>query len=313
MIRVEAGVPTARFCTVVGVPERTWRRHQARARAGARVKGPWPRPARESVREAARRHALAHPAWGHHKVWAMCRHDGHRVSPATVLRLLRDEGLILPAAYQRERRQLAARRKAAFAAEPTGPNQVWQLDFSEFETTTCGTWRIAGCRDYWSKYELGWHMSPTANQHDAIAAVELALADYERMFGRPLIDTCARDQDGTVVPAVTIVTDNGGPFRAFRFEHFIAAHPELRHARTRVRTPGQNGSRERGFGSLKYERLFLEEIDDVLALVAHAEDYRAEYNTVRPHEAIAWNRPLDVHLALADPLIFPEPENLPAT
>ncbi|GEA79736.1 transposase [Cellulomonas uda] len=314
MIRSEAGMPTARFCAVIGVPERTWRRHQSRARAGAQPNRPWPRPARESVREAARRHALAHPAWGHRKVWAMCRHDGHQVSQATVLRLLRDEALILPASYQRERRQLAARRKAAFATDPTGPNQVWQLDFSEFETTTGGTWRIAGCRDYWSKYEHRWHVSPTANQHDAIEAIELALADYENMFGQPLIEACARDQDGNVVAAVTIVTDNGGPFRSFRFEAFITAHPELRHVRTRVRTPGQNGSRERGFGSLKYERLFLEEIDDVLDLVAHAEDYRTEYNTVRPHEAIAWNRPHDVYHGLADPLIpnFPEPENLPA-
>lgn len=69
----------------------------------------------------------------------MARHDGHRVSPATVLRLLREEGLILPAEYQRERRKLAQRRRAAFAAEPTAPNQVWQLDFSEFEITTGGT------------------------------------------------------------------------------------------------------------------------------------------------------------------------------
>ena len=40
------------------------------------------------------------------------------------------EGLILPAAYQRERRKLAERRKAAFTVEPTGLNQVWQLDNS---------------------------------------------------------------------------------------------------------------------------------------------------------------------------------------
>ncbi|WP_431683792.1 integrase core domain-containing protein [Kitasatospora sp. KL5] len=77
--------------------------------------------------------------------------------------------------------------------------------------------------------------------------------------------------------------------------------------------PGQNGSRERGFGSLKYEKLFLEEIPDALDLVRHAEDYRRDYNTVRPHEALAWNRPHDVHTGAADPLIpnFPEPENLP--
>lgn len=62
----------------------------------------------------------------------------------TVLRLLRDEGLILPAACQRERRKLAERRKAAVAVEPTGPNQVWQPDFSEFETTSGGRWRLAG-------------------------------------------------------------------------------------------------------------------------------------------------------------------------
>src|SRR3954463_15562306 len=52
--------------------------------------------------------------------------------------------------YQRERRQLAARRKAAFAVDPTGANQVWQLDFTEFETTTGGTWRLAGCRGAYS-------------------------------------------------------------------------------------------------------------------------------------------------------------------
>ena len=131
VIRVEAGMSTTRFCELIDMPERTWRRWQAKARAGGRPKGPWPRPARQSAKEVTLRHALAHPAWGHRKIWAMVRHDGHVVSEATVLRLLRDEGLILPVQYQRERRKLAKRRKAAFATEPTGPtgpNQVWQLD-----------------------------------------------------------------------------------------------------------------------------------------------------------------------------------------
>jgi transposase InsO family protein len=61
--------------------------------------------------------------------------------------------------------------RAAFAIPPTGPNQVWQLDFSEFETAHGGTWRVAAVIDYWSKYEFAWHWSPTANQYDTIAAV----------------------------------------------------------------------------------------------------------------------------------------------
>ncbi len=42
---------------------------------------------------------------------------------------MRDEGLLLPAEYQKQRRELAKDRRAAFAKNPTTPNQVWQLDF----------------------------------------------------------------------------------------------------------------------------------------------------------------------------------------
>mgnify|MGYP002363578723 FL=1 len=154
------------------------------------------------------------------------------------------------------------------------------------------------------------------NQHDAIDAIELALADYEAVFGHALVDDCPVDEDtGEVLPVLTIVTDNGGPFRSFRFEAFIAQHPELTHVRTRVRTPGQNGSRECGFGTLKYERLFIDEIDDALMLAEHAEEYRLECNQISPHEAIAWTRPQQVHLGLADPTIpsFHTQEILPTT
>ena len=174
---------TTRFCTLIDMPERTWRRWQARAKAGEPVRGPWPMPVSTAAEAAVVKHAEAHVAWGHRKVWAMTRYDGHVVSQATVLRILRRRGLILAANYQRERRQLAAARKAAFVSPPSGPNQVWQLDFSEFETASGGTWRIAACTDYWSKVELGWHFTLTANQHDAIAAIEAAIAEAERLAG----------------------------------------------------------------------------------------------------------------------------------
>ena len=99
-------MPTSRFCKLTGVPERSYRRWQAKARADRPPKGPWPQPARDAARPLATKHALAHPAWGHRKIWAMTRHDGHRVSQATVLRLLRDDGLILPSEYQKQRREL---------------------------------------------------------------------------------------------------------------------------------------------------------------------------------------------------------------
>ena len=138
--------------------------------------------------------------------------------------------------------------------------------------------------------------------HDAVTAVELALAEAEQLLGHPLIDDVNIDPDtGEIVPVVTIVTDNGGPFRSFTFEALITAHPELRHVRTRVRTPGQNGSRERGFGTMKYEWLFREEIDSGLDLDEQINAYRNDYNHIRPHEAFRWNRPADVHAGRAAP------------
>jgi hypothetical protein len=139
--------------------------------------------------------------------------------------------------------------------------------------------------------------------------VELALAKYARALGHPFIDACMVDpQTGELLPAITLVTDNGGPFRAFRFETFMTQHPELRHVRTRVTSPGRNGSRECGFESVKNERLYLHAINDGLDLVRHAEDYRIEHNTIRPHEALARNCPLDVHLGRVDPSTSNSPE-----
>ena len=69
------------------------------------------------------------------------------------------------------------------------------------------------------------------------------------------------------------------------------------------------------FGFLKYERLYREQIDDALDLVRQADAYRIELNTIRPREALAWNRLLEVHQGPADSIIpnFPEPEIPPTT
>ena len=45
VIRTEAGMSTARFCRLLDIPERTWRRKQAKAGTIGFSSGPWPRPA----------------------------------------------------------------------------------------------------------------------------------------------------------------------------------------------------------------------------------------------------------------------------
>ena len=46
---------------------------------------------------------------------------------------------------------------------------------------------------------------------------------------------------------------------------------------------GIDGVRQRAFESVKCERLYREDILDVLDLTSHAEEFRIEFNTIRPH------------------------------
>ena len=288
-------MPTSRFVQLIGVPERSYRRWQQRQQAGRPATGPWPAPARDRVEPLAIVQADRWPAWGHRKIAALLRADGIDAPDSTVLRALHRSGRVLPVDYQAERRQLAQARRAAFVVPPSAPNQVWQLDFSEFETRHGGVWRIAGCSDYWSKLELGWHVSTTANHRDAIETVQLAIAETERLLGRPLRELLVDALTGEIRP-IALVTDNGPCFKAARFAAYIERRPELIHIRTRRKSPQQNGVRERAFGSLKYEHLYRLEIDDGYDLGRQVESYRHVFNTIRPHEHLDWRQPLDVHL-----------------
>lgn len=294
MIREDAAMPVSRFVALLGIPRRTYTRWIAERRAGNPPKGPWPAPAVEAVEPVVEKYAQAWPVWGHRKICALMRADGYEVSPSTVERAMRRRNLLQPREYQAERRELAKARKTAFAEPPTGPNQVWQLDFTEFETTSGGVWRIAGCADYHSKYEFGWHLATTCNALDAERAVLVAIAEAERLAGMPLAEQLTDPTTGKIT-RITLVTDNGGAFKGSRFAAFIASRPELLHIRTRRRSPGQNGVRERAFGSLKYEHLYRLEISDGPSLAVEAEAYRQIFNHIRPHEALGYARPIEIH------------------
>lgn len=287
-------MPTTRFCALLGIPRRSYARWQAQQRAGDgdAVKGPWPAPVRVVVEDAAAAKAKQWPAWGHRKIHALLAVDGQTASASTVARACAPETCCC----------LSPTKAAPRAGQGTqgrvrqdahGPGAGVAAGLLRVRDRRGGCWRIAGVADYYSKYEYGWHVSATANHRDAIAAVELAFDEAQRLAGRSVLDQCTDPATGELTP-VTLVTDNGGPFRAARFHAFIAARPELTHVRTRVRTPGQNGVRERGFGSLKYEHLYRHEIADGVALAAETEAWRQIFNTIRPHEALAMRTPAAV-------------------
>ena len=68
-----------------------------------------------------------------------------------------------------------------------------------------------------------------------------------------------------------------------------------------------------GFGTMKYSGC--SKRSTTASARRHVNAYRHDYNHVRPHEAIAWNRPADVYAGTADPTVpnFETKEILPTT
>ena len=67
-----------------------------------------------------------------------------------------------------------------------------------------------GVCDYYSKYEYGWHIAPTCTGTDAIAAVQLAISEAERLAGGVALAEQLRDPATGAVRRIKLVTDNGG-------------------------------------------------------------------------------------------------------
>jgi transposase InsO family protein len=291
---------------VAGIPERSYRRRLARLRHGAAPKGPWPAPKVDPIEALAAKYAQAWPAWGYRKIAALMRADGHQVTNSSVARALRRRGLLLPQGFRADRKAWAILRRKVFRDPPTQRNRVWQIDFSEFETTNGGIWRICAVIDHATKYCLAVTVTPTGRGADALTCLHLARAEAQHLL---ILDDLRTDRGAMAIldaadtvighaPApIAVVSDNGPCFRGQTFQRaFDDEDPLLRHVRTRVKSPQTNGVVERFFGTLKYEHPYRGYIGDGDALDMETHRYRIIYNTIRPHQTLADRTPKQAYL-----------------
>ena len=187
-------------------------------------------------------------------------------------------------------------------------NRVWQTDFSEFETTGGGIWRICAVIDYATKYCLAITVTPTGRGRDALACLHAAAAEAQRVLGLDdlradrgeleLVDETTGEIIDIVPAPIAVVSDNGSCFRGETYQTaFTGDDPLLRHVRTRVRSPQTNGVIERFFGTLKYEHLYRAPIDDGGALAMETTRFRDIYNRIRPHQSLGDRTPRSAYLA----------------
>ena len=254
------GVPERWACRLVG-QHRSTQRHQPAE------------PDRDrALREQLRAFSRAHPRWGYRRAPAQLLNQGWRVNRKAIQRLWREEGLRVPA-RRRKRQRLGTSTTPAARLAAEHPDHVWALDY-QFDQTLDG------------------RILKLLNVVDECTREALTITVDRRI-----------DADATVKVLDRLVTERQTTPRFIRCDN----GPELTAnalrdwcrftgAGTSYIEPGapwQNPYVE-SFGSrLRDELLTVEAFSSLLEAQVLVEDWRIEYNTLRPHSALGYLTPTD--------------------
>lgn len=220
---------------------------------------------------------LRTPFYGRLRMTAWLQHQGYLVNHKRVQRLMQVMGLqaIYPKArttmqdsshkiYPYLLRNLAIER----------PNQVWSADIT-YIPMSHGFMYLVAIMDWYSRFVLAWQLSNTLDSLFCLDALDQAL-----LHSKPDIFN----------------TDQGVQFTSQPFT------TRLLTAGVRISMDGRgraldNVFIERLWRSVKYEDIYLKNYDSVLDLDLGLLAYFHFYNYNRPHQALAYRTPAEVHLA----------------
>ena len=217
------------------------------------------------------------PYYGYRKMAIHLRRVGHQVNPKRIRRLMRKMDLV--AIYQKPRTTISAPENKVYpyllrGLSITRPNQVWSTDITYIPMQK-GFMYLVAVIDWFSRYILSWKLSNTLDGAFCLAALHEAL-----QHGKPDIFN----------------TDQGVQFTANAFTG------TLEDAGIRISMDGRgrafdNIFIERFWRSIKYEDIYLNDYETVLALDAGLHIYFPQYNTVRPHQSLDYQTPAEVHFS----------------
>jgi len=207
--------------------------------------------------------------YGYRRVTALLRADGWRVNHKRVERIWRSEGLKVPN-RQRKRGRLWLNDGSCIRLRPTHRNHVWSYDFVADRTSDGRALRILNIIDEHNRECLASLVERRITADDALQT----LTDLFTERGCP----------------EHIRSDNGPEFTAKAVREWLGRLG----TRTLFIEPGspwENGYIESFNGKMRDELLNREQFDTQLEAKVLTENWRREYNEVRPHSSLGWRPP----------------------
>jgi putative transposase len=244
----EFGVSERRACRIVGIG-RSSRRYSSRRRD-------------DGLRAVLVQLAGERPRFGYRRLHMLARRAGHAVNHKRVYRLYRDAGLQV---RQRRRKRIAAAQRRPLPL-PSHRNERWSMDFVHDTLTSGRVFRTLNIVDDFSRECLAIEVDTSLPGH-RVARVLDRVAFERGCYPR------------------IVVIDNGPEFAGRVLDAWACEHG-VSLVFIRPGKPIENAFVESFNGRFRDECLnehwFLNLADARLAI----EDWRKDYNQVRPHSAL---------------------------
>jgi putative transposase len=243
-----------------------------RARSTLRY-GPRDRSAEQPLVKAIRRLARRHLRWGYRRVHAVLEREGWRVNLKRVHRLWKALGLRRPM-RRRKLRKCGAKPGSSANSCVHQParfkNDVWTYDFIVDRTADGGMLKWLTLVDEYTRECLTLHVGRS-----------LTGADVRRVLAAVI---------GRRGAAKRIRSDNGSEFICAVLRRWLPSRGTAS-IPVAAGSPWQNGFIESFHSRFRDEFLEVEEFESVPDARAKGKWFRREYNTVRPHSALAYKTP----------------------
>lgn len=212
--------------------------------------------------------AAARPRYGYLFLYKLLRREGWFVNRKKVLRIYREEGLIV---RTRKRHKHVARLRVPMRL-PDGPGERWSIDFVSDALAGGRKIRVLTAIDNFTRKCVTLNVARSLPSPAVTTALDRAIETY----GKPQVITC----------------DNGPEFTSNYFDAWAYA----RGIKIDFIAPGkpvQNGLCEGFNGSFRNECLNTSWFQTLDQARCEIEEWRRDYNDARPHSGIADQTPTE--------------------
>ena len=199
----------------------------------------------------------------------MLRNEGWRVNHKRVERIWRREGLKVPQ-KQPKRRRLWLNDGSCIRLRPKRKDHVWSYDFVFTRTSDGRPLKILTLIDEYTRQCLAINVRRNIKSQDVIES----LTDLFIMRGIP----------------EHIRSDNGPEFTSKTVRKWLN-RLDVRTLYIEPGSPWENGYIESFNGKLRNELLNIEIFDTLLEAKVLTENWRREYNQIRPHSSLDYQPP----------------------